>query len=149
MKTQAVVAVLFLAGCTKNQAELDAALSIVDRQLAESQERADRLNELRREVDALEARVQALAATPEQQAALKTAREKAHPASKRAPFIAPTLPAESPLEGAEGAQRRRQIAETQARIAMLKKILVEIDLLEARRDELLADLAQLERVPGK
>ncbi len=136
---------LLLCSCTKNHAELKARLAADDAQLAAQQEIAEHLNEMRRELDAAEAELATLLAEyPEE----KTALEAPSPPSPP-PTFAP-LPPESLFEGSEGARLRRQIQDTEARILQLSKVLGEVGKLDARRQQLKRQLAQIrERHPPK
>ncbi|MFT3708625.1 MAG: hypothetical protein QM817_13320 [Archangium sp.] len=123
-------------------------MAILDAQLADQQARADNLNEFRKELDQLEAQVaEGLIAVPEAEAEVKALRAKAAPSVPiKAAF--PTLPPEGSFEGAEGQRLRRTIADTEARIAQLDKVLGELRTLDSRRELLKQELQLIEAKRG-
>lgn len=126
-----IVAVLVLAGCGRN-AELRVLLSDEERQLAQLQAIADKVNEDRHEMEAAEQDLaNALAQFPEVKAAVEVL--KAPPFTLAPPPTFPSLPHESLFAGSERAQLRRQLQDVEMRIAQLDKIRREVQQLSARR----------------
>lgn len=134
------VAVVVVSGCGKNVDELTAARATLDRRLAELQAQAEALPDRRSEVDALEARLHL---------AEQDAPELDQPAPAPRPDDGPpgpavVLPRESTLEGAEAQRLRRQIADTQARIAALERVVREVRHLDQQKRRLEQRLHALE-----
>ncbi len=141
MRATLVVAVLCLAGCTKNVAELRAAQADADRRLVELREIADKLNERRREADALERRVELAAEGLPAETVAAVDAGVFEPALTATPIV---LPEYSPLEGAEAERLRQRISDTTRRIAELEKVIGEVRHVEARKRQLAGKLKALE-----
>jgi hypothetical protein len=104
-------ALLAACACTQNHAELRRVLADHERVLATQMARADTLNEQRKDVDALEARLQAaLERDPRARAAI----DVAPPRLATTPIALPPL-ARGLARRARGARLRRHIADTAAR----------------------------------
>lgn len=136
----AMAVVVWSSGCGKNVDELRAAQATLDRRLAELQSQAEQLATTRREVDALEARLhEAEKDVPERDW------PGAGPLVDEAPPSAPiVLPLESTVEGPEAQRLRRQIADTQARIAQLERVVREVRLLDQQKAQLEQRLKAIE-----
>lgn len=148
MKRLSLVALVAISGCTKNHAELRATQAILDRQLADQQERADNLNELRKEIDELEQKVAAgVAADPAVKAEIDALSAKTPTAPITPAF--PPLPPESSFEGAEGARMRARILDTEARITQLGKVLGELHKIDAHKEQLQQALKIIEERRAK
>jgi hypothetical protein len=137
MKRAAVLALL-LCGCA-NEKALEATLARLETELAHKQEQAMKLSELRTELESMEARVaEALKGLPQGHELVAA---KAEPAPRHTPA---TLPTESIFEGSKGKRLRAMIAQTEARIFELERVLAGVNELEARRRELQRKLTVLE-----
>lgn len=132
--------VVWSSGCGKNVDELRAARATLDRRLAELQSQAEQLITARREVAALEARLhEAEKDVPERDWPAPVA---LHDDAPPGPTL--VLPPESTVEGPEAQRLRRQIADTQARIAALERVVREVRLLDQQRAQLEQRLKAIE-----
>jgi hypothetical protein len=137
MKRAAVLALL-LCGCA-NEKELESTLARLETELARKQEQALKLSELRTDLETMEARVaEALKGLPQGQELVAA---KAESAPLHTPVV---LPKESIFEGIKGKRLRAMIAQTEARILELERVLAGVNELEARRRELQRKLTLLE-----
>lgn len=129
------VAVLALAGCRVNEDELRVVQQALTTRLAQRQELAQRLNERRREMDALEKRLaQALTefgSIPEAAVSPYTEVQQAEPIAALPPM--PTLPDVSWFEGSRSTRQRAEIDETRRRIFELEKVLDEVARINRRK----------------
>jgi len=126
---------LLLAACTQNHAELRAALADSERELAGLEAVADTLTDRRRRTDLLEERLRAV---------MKGVEPAPLPPAAPLPPVPPprtlVLPPTGRFEGAEGARLRARIAEAQARIAELRRVIGEVEALDALRAKLAEEL---------
>lgn len=132
-----------VSGCQKNRELLHARQEELNRQLAEAMEIADTLNDERRAIAALEARVKAgLDEVPAAREAIGAI--EAQPVVATVPPPLTPLPPQSAFEGSEGARRRLQIAETEQRLAQLQKIVGEAYRLRPQKTRLQRQLEVIE-----
>lgn len=136
----AMALAVLTSGCGKNVDALRGAQATLDRRLAELQAQAEALPEMRSEVHALEARIhEAEKDVPERDWPAPT---PLHDDAPPGPTV--VLPLESTVEGAEAQRLRRQIADTQARIAALERLVREVRLLDQQKAQLEQRLKAIE-----
>lgn len=151
MKRLVLVCSLVASGCIVNHAELDSHQAALDRELAMAMEKADNLNELRKDADALEQQV--LAGVQEfTELADEWKAVQAMPGAVITPRPPLLLPPESLFEGSGGAVKRRRLADSDARVRQLEKVIAEVVQLElrnqrARRMLTTIDKARAARAP--
>jgi hypothetical protein len=134
------IALLMLAGCTQNHSALKAAQASLDRELAGLKAVADSMTVRSRRLSDIEARVQ-----EEVQGRPSAPLPVAAPSP---PIPAPAsfvLPPPGLFEGAEGARLRDRIMDTERRIAELRRVIKEIETIDARTAELATKLEALRR----
>jgi hypothetical protein len=131
---------LLLTSCTQHRSELEAAEAALEAHLRAQVEVGSTLNERRKLKDAIEAQVRALAEGKPMEPLPKFA---PMPPIPTAPSV--TLPAEGRFEGSGGAMLRARIAQTQARIKEMDRLLNELAVREQERLELEKKLEELQQ----
>jgi hypothetical protein len=144
MKRLIALCGLMLGGCVVNYAELDALEGILDRHLVQLQEKSRSLIEARRESDVLNLQLEeGLRAFPE--FAEEWSASEASAAPVRVPPKFPALPPVSLFEGGEGARKRALIADTQARLLVLTKLVDEAASTADRNARMRRQLESIEQ----
>lgn len=134
------VLILLQLSCVQNRTALEAAEAALEAHLRAQVEIGNSLNERRKLKESIEARLQAAA----EGRPIEPMPEFAPlPPIPTAPSV--TLPAEGLFEGSQGAMLRARIAQTQARIKELDRLLSELAVREKERVELQQKLEELQK----
>ena len=132
MRALLTLLLLSSSACTKNHEALRTRQAELDRLLSDSMLRADNLNEERKAHDALEEELRkGLEELPSAREALAALDAEPELPSAVSP-TPPPLPPVSLFEGSDGARMRARLADTEARLAQLRKVLGEVERLDAR-----------------
>lgn len=142
MKRAAALLVLLLSGCADEKALL-AALSALESELAAKQERAQQLNERRKELGELELEfARAIAEVPDG-GTLDLGHAEIPTAASPAPVVIPPLAA---FESARAERLRQQIADTQRRIRELDKVMAVLHRIDGNKRDLEHKIRRLEQL---